>query len=211
MELYLQIRTAWYLIKYGNNFTFLIPLWLYWQPLCSSGQSSWLQIQRPRVRFPGLPDFLRSSGSGTGSTQPREYNWRAAWKKISGSGLKNRDYGRMEPSRWPRDNLYQQKLALTSPKSGGRSVGIVRSWTQATELLSTMILISTYCPLTYTWTYKAIPATGRGGLLQGCEMLRTPYSLDNRLTDSGNVVSPTHRPRFTPQKHYFSVSATHFS
>jgi hypothetical protein len=26
-----------------------------------------------RVRFPALPDFL-SSGSGTGSTQPREYN-----------------------------------------------------------------------------------------------------------------------------------------
>jgi hypothetical protein len=33
-----------------------------------------------RVRFPALPDFLKkkrkenSSGSGTGSTQPREYN-----------------------------------------------------------------------------------------------------------------------------------------
>jgi hypothetical protein len=26
------------------------------------------------VRFPALPDFLRSSGSGTGSTQPREDN-----------------------------------------------------------------------------------------------------------------------------------------
>jgi hypothetical protein len=26
-----------------------------------------------RVRFPALPDFLRSSASGTGSTQPREY------------------------------------------------------------------------------------------------------------------------------------------
>jgi hypothetical protein len=26
------------------------------------------------VRFPALPDFLRISGSGTGSTQPREYN-----------------------------------------------------------------------------------------------------------------------------------------
>jgi hypothetical protein len=25
------------------------------------------------VRFPALPDPLRSSGSGTGSTQPREY------------------------------------------------------------------------------------------------------------------------------------------
>jgi hypothetical protein len=30
-----------------------------------------------RVRFPELPDFLRSSGFGTGSTQPREYNWGA--------------------------------------------------------------------------------------------------------------------------------------
>jgi hypothetical protein len=27
-----------------------------------------------RVRFPALPDFLRSGGSGTESTQPREYN-----------------------------------------------------------------------------------------------------------------------------------------
>jgi hypothetical protein len=40
---------------------------------------SWLQIQRSRVRFPALSDFLRSSGSGTGSTQPREYNWGATW------------------------------------------------------------------------------------------------------------------------------------
>jgi hypothetical protein len=42
--------------------------------LWSSGQSSWLQIQRSRVRLPPLPGFLRSSGSGTGSTQPLEYN-----------------------------------------------------------------------------------------------------------------------------------------
>jgi hypothetical protein len=37
-------------------------------PLWSGGQSFWLQIQRSRVRFPALPDFLRSRGSGTGST-----------------------------------------------------------------------------------------------------------------------------------------------
>jgi hypothetical protein len=43
--------------------------------LCvSSGHSSWLQIQRSRDRFPALPDILRSSGSGTGSTQLRECN-----------------------------------------------------------------------------------------------------------------------------------------
>jgi hypothetical protein len=41
-------------------------------PLWFSGQTSWLQTQRSRVRFPALPDFLSSSGSGTGSTQPRE-------------------------------------------------------------------------------------------------------------------------------------------
>jgi hypothetical protein len=42
-------------------------------PLWSGGQNSWLQILRFRVRFPALPDFLSSSGSGMGSTQLREY------------------------------------------------------------------------------------------------------------------------------------------
>jgi hypothetical protein len=41
-------------------------------------------------------------------------------------------------------------------------------------------------------------------------MLRSPPCLDSRLTDGGKVVSPTHRRRFTPQKHYFSASGTHF-
>jgi hypothetical protein len=34
-----------------------------------------------KVRFPVLPDFLKSSPSGTGSTQSREYNYAVAWKK----------------------------------------------------------------------------------------------------------------------------------
>jgi hypothetical protein len=51
-----------------------------------SRQSSWLQVQKSRVRFSALPDFARSSGSGTGSTQPREDNWGAVWMESSGSG-----------------------------------------------------------------------------------------------------------------------------
>jgi hypothetical protein len=38
-------------------------------PLWSSGQSFWLQTERSQVWFVALPDFLSSSGSGTGSTQ----------------------------------------------------------------------------------------------------------------------------------------------
>jgi hypothetical protein len=64
-----------------------------------------------RVRIPGLPDFLRSSGSGTGSTQSREHNWGVIERKSSGSGLENREYGRREPSRWRRVILYPQKQA----------------------------------------------------------------------------------------------------
>jgi hypothetical protein len=39
---------------------------------CLCGLVVWLQIQRSQVLFPALPDFLRSNGSGKGSTQPRE-------------------------------------------------------------------------------------------------------------------------------------------
>jgi hypothetical protein len=34
--------------------------------------------------------------------------------------------------RWPRDTRYWHKLALTSPTSGGRSIGIIRFQTKAT-------------------------------------------------------------------------------
>jgi hypothetical protein len=51
-----------------------VIIFAYLHTLWCSDRSSWLQIQRSRVRFPAVPHFLRSSGYGTGSTQPREYN-----------------------------------------------------------------------------------------------------------------------------------------
>ena len=40
--------------------------------------------------------------------------------------------------------LYPQKLALTSPTGGGRSVGIVRSRTKATEFVLAIMLYCTF-------------------------------------------------------------------
>jgi hypothetical protein len=60
-------------------------------------------------------------------------------RKSSGSGLENRDYGRKDSSRCPR-GTHPQTLALISLRSGCRSVGIVRSRTQATEFFRFEVL-----------------------------------------------------------------------
>jgi hypothetical protein len=67
-------------------------------------------------------------------------------RKCSGSCVESREYGRRDPSRWPRGSLYPQRLALTSPASGGRSVGIVRSRTKATEFSFWYIITIHYLP-----------------------------------------------------------------
>jgi hypothetical protein len=79
-----------------------------------------------RVRFPASSDFLRSSGSGTGCTQPREYNRGATWEKkcllrsrkpkilrCSITLVVAREY-RRDPSRCPRGTLYPQKMAAVA-------------------------------------------------------------------------------------------------
>jgi hypothetical protein len=56
-------------------------------------------------------------------------------RKRSCSDLESREYCRRESSRGPRGVFFPQKLALTSPTSRGRSVGIFRSRTQATDFI----------------------------------------------------------------------------
>jgi hypothetical protein len=109
-----------------------------WPPLWSSGQSSWLQIQRSG--FDSLPHqiFWVVVGLERGPLSLVSTIEELLGRKSSNSGLGNREYGHRDPSDWPRGTLYTQKLALTSSTSGGRSAGIVRSPTQAMELVFIM-------------------------------------------------------------------------
>jgi hypothetical protein len=59
--------------------------------------------------------------------------------EITAVGIRHADHATL---------LYQQKLALTSPVSGGRSVGIVRSRNKVTELL-----VIANAEVKKTWAY----------------------------------------------------------
>jgi hypothetical protein len=94
-------------------------------PLLSSGQGSCLQTQRFRVRFPALPAFMRSSGSGTGSTQLCEDSWGATWLRSSDSGLEKSRMAVGTRCAHHATLQYPQKLTLALLTSGGRTGGIV--------------------------------------------------------------------------------------
>jgi hypothetical protein len=94
-------------------------------PLWSSGQSSWLQIQRSRFDSRRYHIFREAVGLERGSISLVITTEELLERKNSGFGLESREHGRREASRWPRGTLYPQKLTLTSSTSGGRSFGTV--------------------------------------------------------------------------------------
>jgi hypothetical protein len=61
-------------------------------------------------------------------------------RNSSGSDLENREYSRRDPSHWPHDTLYRQKLALTSPTSGVSLSVMVHSRIEATEFVFFFLL-----------------------------------------------------------------------
>jgi hypothetical protein len=98
-----------------------------------SRQSSWLQIQGSGFDSRRYQNIWEVVGLKRGSLRFVSIIEELLRRKSSGSGLENWEYGRSDQSHSPRDTLYLQKLTLSSPTSGGRSVGIVRSRIQATE------------------------------------------------------------------------------
>jgi hypothetical protein len=90
--------------------------------LWSSGQSSLVQIQwfgfdsRRRHIFWGVLGLERGPLSLVST------NEELLGRNSRGFGLESREYGRRDPSRWPRGTLYSQNLALTLPTNCSRSV-----------------------------------------------------------------------------------------
>jgi hypothetical protein len=98
-------------------------------PLWSSDQSSWLHIQRSGFDSRCYQIFWEVVGLERGPLGLVSTVEELLERKSSGFGLESPEYGRRDPSGWPRGTLYPQKLTLISLTSVGCSVGIVRSRT----------------------------------------------------------------------------------
>jgi hypothetical protein len=109
-----------------------------------------------------------------------------AGRNGSGSGLEIREYVRGDPLFWPRGTLYLQKLALTCPTIGGRSVDIVRSRTEATEFSLVFLLMN------YILFRRAAWLEADQSL--GCD-LRTYKSMTTFVSQTKFVILPPHLQR----------------
>jgi hypothetical protein len=102
--------TNWIYISYVEEST--LPLW-------SSGQSSWLQIQRSGFHSLRFQIFWEIVGLERGPLSLVNTIEELLERKKNGSDLENRDSGRMGSTALTTWHPYPQKLALTSPTSGG--------------------------------------------------------------------------------------------
>jgi hypothetical protein len=105
---------------------------LIWPSLLSSGQSSWLQIQRSWFNFRRYQIFWEVVGLEQGPLSLVNTIEELFERKISGFDL-NREYCCKGSAALTTPHRYiRKKLALTSPTRSCRSIGIVPSRTQAT-------------------------------------------------------------------------------
>jgi hypothetical protein len=77
-----------------------------WPPLWSSGQSSWLHIQRSWLDSRRCQIFWEVVGLEQGPLSLVSTIEELLEGKHSDYGLENREYSRRDPSRWPRGTVY---------------------------------------------------------------------------------------------------------
>jgi hypothetical protein len=97
-------------IQHGNFPFFWQYYLLSWPPLWSSGQSSWIQIQKFGFDSRCYQIFWEAVGLERGPLCLVSSTEELLERKSSGSGLENREYSRRDPSCWPRYTLLSAKV-----------------------------------------------------------------------------------------------------
>jgi hypothetical protein len=132
---YLHFSCGEHFAKHKTNTSMSVQWYYIWRPLRSSGQSSWLQIQRYWFDSWSYQIFWEVRGLEQGALSLVTTTEELLGRNSNCSGLENGEYGRGDLLRWPHVTLSLQKLPLTSLTRGGRSVSTVCSRTKATEFL----------------------------------------------------------------------------
>jgi hypothetical protein len=109
--------------RYGEVKVMLLDIYNLWmwarRRLWYSGRSSWLQIQRSGFDSLRYEIFKEVVGLERGPFSLVSTLEELFGRKSSGFGLESREYDHGDLSRRSRGTLYTQKLAQTSPTSGG--------------------------------------------------------------------------------------------
>jgi hypothetical protein len=111
---------------WGTNWIYICNVEESRPPLWSTGQCSWLQFLRSRFDSRRYLVFREVEGLERGPLSLVSTIEQLFERKSKGSALEIREYDRRDPSRLTCDTLYAQRLVLSSPASGCRSVGKVR-------------------------------------------------------------------------------------
>jgi hypothetical protein len=122
-------------LLWGMNWIYICYIEESRPPVWSSCQGSWLQILRSGFDSRRYQIFSEVVGLERGPLSLVSTIEELLGRKRRGSGLQSQEYGLRDVLLWPRGTLYSQTLALISPTSGCRSVGIVCSRTKATEFI----------------------------------------------------------------------------
>jgi hypothetical protein len=142
-------------------------------PPWSSGKGFWLQIHRSGFDSRRYQIFWEVVGLEWGPLSFLSTIEELLETKSSGCGLENREYDRRGSASLTL--FYSQKLILSSPTSGDRSVGIVRSLTQATDFVFCcfVTLKPTCVPCLSDSVFVFLPRKGRSDSLRK-EHLQVP-------------------------------------